>query len=674
MIGAGQLAAQQQSAISALLTQLRIPHHDSTTIDIHTQLASIYIQEEANAARGIDHANMALLLAENHRDERRQILAYDQLIKAQLFLKSDVAAALKLLEKAQAIGDAHISPLELACLKGDEGLIFMELGDYDRAFRLLLSQLQVYEKYKFEEGVANVRYDLGCLLFAQHNYQEALDYYQKALDHFELTGHTKGKVKSLNAIGQAKGRLGDFEGSVAVCLDALQLARALNARMEITRINANLGFAYRHLKRTDDAVRHYNDALDMAIELENSKLEGDVNLELADIFMQKNDLKEAGAYLELAKAVAEKNDSKSLHVRLHELLYPYYERTGRDREAYESLKKLMVYKEQLFSEEQNRNFTNSRMKFETEKREKEVKQLRAKELENQLTIQQQRMSNYALLAFALASILVGIGLYSAFQRKKSYNQLLEAEVGKRTAELETSNAQLKDFNQRLEQSNAELERFAYIASHDLKSPLRNVISFLNLIERRLRNNTDPDINEYLRFASENARHMHQLIQDVLEFSRVDKTGERSNVDVSESLVMVVQNLRDEMEIKNAAVFMGQLPKVEANSVQVLQLLQNLVGNGIKYNQSHRPKVLVTHREDGQNHIFIVKDNGIGIAEAYHEQIFGMFKRLHTKDEYAGTGIGLALCRKIVQNIGGRIWLESQEGKGTTFYFTVPKAA
>ncbi|RMG78848.1 MAG: hypothetical protein D6714_17315 [Bacteroidetes bacterium] len=301
--------------------------------------------------------------------------------------------------------------------------------------------------------------------------------------------------------------------------------------------------------------------------------------------------------------------------------------------------------------------------------------MRQRELENKITIQNQRLQNYVLLIIIIVVLSASVILLNAFQRKKAYNKLLELEVQKRTGELAESNRELKNFNVKLEQSNNELERFAYIASHDLKSPLRNVISFLNLIERKLKDTSDKDIQEYLRFATDNARQMYNLIQDVLEYSRVsEKEVPVEKVDLNDSLMLVLQNLKEEMQSKQAVVFSKPLPVIEANSVHVLQLFQNLIGNGIKYNHSRKPKVVLNHRMDSANHVFSVIDNGIGISQEYHDQIFQMFKRLHTKEEYPGTGIGLALCKKIIDNLGGKIWLESTPGKGTTFHFSIPKHA
>jgi signal transduction histidine kinase len=669
----GVLHAQQGSPVFDLLTKLRLAHHDTARMDIHIQLADIYISDEADAERAIDHANLALILAQNYKDQRRQFLALDKLIRAHYELRYDVANAMNYLKEAKKIDTTQLSQVEYASLLGNEGKIFLGLNDYERSQEMFLKQLSVYEKYNYKEGIAKVNFNLGGLFFEQNDFDQALLNYQKSLDYAEELNDVKGKMKTLNAMGQTRGRMQDYTRSLSACSDALLLARASNDRMEIAKINANLGFACEHLGRYDDALEYYNTALDVAEEMNNKRLVGQISKELGNIHLATGDEMQAGVFFAKALASANATDSKLLKKNIYESLWPFYEQTGKDSLAYDCLKKLLAIKDELYNDERTRHLINNQIRYETEQREQEVKQLKARELESKLTIQKQRMSNYVLIIVVLLALILVVALYNAFRRKKSYNEELEKEVKKRTSDLEKSNAQLKESNHLLEQSNVELERFAYIASHDLKSPLRNVISFLNLIERKLKPVEDQNIAEYLRFASENARQMHQLIQDVLEFSRVNsKDHSKSQVDLNETLMLISQNLKDEMERKNAVVFANYLPVIEANSVHILQLLQNLISNGLKYNRSKQPRVVVSHRAEEEKHVFSVRDNGIGISPEYHEQIFEMFKRLHTKEEFAGTGIGLALCRKIVHNHGGSIWLESSEGQGTTFYFSIPK--
>jgi len=227
--------------------------------------------------------------------------------------------------------------------------------------------------------------------------------------------------------------------------------------------------------------------------------------------------------------------------------------------------------------------------------------------------------------------------------------------------------QLKSYNDELENKNQELERFAYIASHDLKTPLRNVTSFLSLLKRKLKDNPDTDINDYINIAQSNAQSMYNLIEEILEYSLVKSEEVRlGTVDMNQILFLIETNLSHYLEEKNATIKYGKLPTIEANQHQMVQLFQNLIENGLKYNNSNRPKVTISVFEENDYLVFKVEDNGIGINAEYHKTIFEIFKRLHNQSEYQGSGVGLAICNKIVSNHGGYIELISVENVGSIF--------
>jgi len=225
----------------------------------------------------------------------------------------------------------------------------------------------------------------------------------------------------------------------------------------------------------------------------------------------------------------------------------------------------------------------------------------------------------------------------------------------------------------LARSNAELEDFAYVASHDLQEPLRMVGSYMGLLERRYKGTLDNDANEFIDFAIDGATRMQTLIEDLLAYSRVTIRGKAFEpVDSNGVVDEVLQNLEVTITEHNAVVTRDELPAVSADRTQLVQLVQNLVGNAIKFHGEEPPHVHVAARKPEKEWVFSVQDNGIGIDPKYQDRVFKVFKRLHTRDEYPGTGIGLAVCKRIVDRHGGRIWLESEPGKGTTFYFTLPE--
>jgi PAS domain S-box-containing protein len=224
----------------------------------------------------------------------------------------------------------------------------------------------------------------------------------------------------------------------------------------------------------------------------------------------------------------------------------------------------------------------------------------------------------------------------------------------------------------LNRSNEELDQFAYIASHDLQEPLRMVASYTQLLSRRYKGKLDSDADEFIAFAVDGADRMHRLIQDLLAFSRVGTHANNfHNFSSEEALEQAMRNLRGTIAESGAVVTHDPLPMIVADEVQLTQLFQNLIGNGIKYQNHGNPRVHVSAAEEAaRKWVFSVRDNGMGIDPQYFEKIFVIFQRLHERDEFAGTGIGLAICKKIVERHGGNISVESEPGHGSTFHFAL----
>jgi light-regulated signal transduction histidine kinase (bacteriophytochrome) len=227
----------------------------------------------------------------------------------------------------------------------------------------------------------------------------------------------------------------------------------------------------------------------------------------------------------------------------------------------------------------------------------------------------------------------------------------------------------------LARSNRDLEQFAYIASHDLQEPLRMVAAYTQLLAERYRSRLDENAEQYIAYAVEGALRMQALIQDLLAFSRVGRNGVGQTCVDSDTVVdEVLQNLRTAIEQSAAVIHCGKLPAVHGNRTQLAQLFQNLIGNAIKFRGETAPIITVSGEKQDDMAVFTVADNGIGIAPEHLELIFVIFQRLHTRDEYAGNGVGLAICKKIVEQHGGRIWVESRPGTGSTFRFSLPTAS
>lgn len=252
----------------------------------------------------------------------------------------------------------------------------------------------------------------------------------------------------------------------------------------------------------------------------------------------------------------------------------------------------------------------------------------------------------------------------SIERKK-----IEGELQRYQENLEEK---VKERTKELEQSNRELQQFAYVASHDLREPLRMISTFLQLLEKRYSERLDEDANEFIDFAVDGAKRLDAMIKDLLEYSRVaNKKIKFNDVNMNEVLEQTSLNLKVSIDDNNAKIISDQLPTIQGDEKLLVQLFQNLISNSIKYRGSETPEIQISANKEYNQYLFSIKDNGIGISQNHLDRIFTIFQRLHTNDEYEGTGIGLAIAQRIVYLHSGNIWADSELNDGTIIYFTLP---
>ena len=297
-----------------------------------------------------------------------------------------------------------------------------------------------------------------------------------------------------------------------------------------------------------------------------------------------------------------------------------------------------------------------------------------------------RQTTNQLGQLTAAAVKMGTGDLSQRVKVTTGDEIgqLGAEFNQMAESLSEKEAQLRDYAAQLEQkveertveltrSNADLAQFAYVASHDLQEPLRMVSSYMQLIEKRYKDKLDTAGTEFMNYAVDGANRMQTMINDLLTFSRVGTRGNPFEpIDCEVILDQTLTNLQMAIEESQAIITHDPLPTVMADDTQMVQLFQNLIGNAIKFRRQEQLRVHISAQAKEEEWVFSVRDNGTGIDPQYAERIFVIFQRLHSKEEYPGTGIGLAVCKRVVERHGGKIWVESQPGQGSTFYFTIPK--
>jgi two-component system, sensor histidine kinase and response regulator len=269
-----------------------------------------------------------------------------------------------------------------------------------------------------------------------------------------------------------------------------------------------------------------------------------------------------------------------------------------------------------------------------------------------------------------AKVGVFIQLFETTAQLRETSRQLDAQNQK---ELQKRARELEKLNKELEDSNRELDQFAYIASHDLREPLRTITNFIQLLDDKYGEKFNDEAKQYMAFISEGAQRMKFLIKDLLEFSHVGrKELVRENISALTVLENVKQNLHNEIEKTEAVIEADADLEIKVNPPLLQQLLQNLISNSLKFRDDKKPRIWFNVTDQGNKWLFSLKDNGIGISKEHQKVIFQIFQRLHKTEEYPGTGIGLAICEKIVRKHGGRIWVESEFRKGATFFFSMPK--
>jgi signal transduction histidine kinase len=279
--------------------------------------------------------------------------------------------------------------------------------------------------------------------------------------------------------------------------------------------------------------------------------------------------------------------------------------------------------------------------------------------------------NVALLERPLRPVTLVSSVRAALRARRHQYQLRDL-----LAELEENNKELKCTNEDLTRANAELEEFAYVASHDLQEPLRMVNIYTQLILNNVEGENHGELIRYREFVRQGITRMGALLADLLTFSRTIHAEDlqAGAADLSDSLKDAVSVLKDRIEESGAVINVGPLPEVRGDATQISHVFQNLIANSIKYRKTgEAPNICISAEPSGAQWVIAFTDNGIGFEQQYAERIFGLFKRLH-KDEYPGTGLGLAICQRIVERYGGRIWASSKAGQGATFYFALPRVS
>jgi signal transduction histidine kinase len=539
------------------------------------------------------------------------------------------------------------------------GTMHREIGIYDKAVSFYLKSLDISVKMQSSKDIISSHRDISETYLKAKDYEKALMHIEKAypLAIARQASHPKEEEANsqlanvLKCHGEILFQRGDTEGALKKYEEALAIYRSIDLKVYIARTLMLISDVYFKKQAFGQVAATYKECL----QYESFFLEGDqaeLHYKIGLLYRQQAKSTEAETEFLKSLTIAQKLDYKEIAQRTNYQMFLLCLDKHENPRALAYLNVANALNDSLFNANKMRQTAEMELKFDTEKRENEINTLKARETRFLLIV--------SISAFLMIVLFLG---FLVQMRGRSFRAM------------KLKNDEIQQQYKRLEESNEILSQFAYVAAHDLKEPLRSIGSYVGLIQMKYAKDLPPDAKEYMQFVNSGVKRMYSLLTDLLDFSQV--ISQQPGAEVirpDEVLEDVKANLRNAIESKNAQVLcMDNLPSIRMNRSHLLQLFQNLIGNALKFTTTV-PIVRIEGREENGHILLTIEDNGIGINKEYGSKVFVLFQQLNKKDKFDGTGIGLTICKNIVEKYNGRIWFDSEENIGTKFYISIPANA
>lgn len=581
--------------------------------DLVTQIRE---ESRVNAARIKPLAEQMIALAQSIENKNYEGLAKIELAHYVCSTENDYMKSVQLCDEGIQLTSGVFRKKIKPYYHLNKGRAYQHIGEriasqneYLDAVRLMEFRQDLNANEK--RWLASTYYNL-FILFNQEGVEFTQEeYLQKAFEIYEAVGDKSGISNCYNSFAVLHYKKKDYSKSLVFLKKAYDFSLQSNALNYQSIFCSNIGLVYSKTGNLAEGLLYFEKAKQINKEIKSKFHDGHTHQQIGEAFFTNGEYEKALTQYKAAEKIFLQIGIKQSLTTIYQYTSEVYEKLRNFEQAFSYQKKYAAALVEHFNDEKTFAIAKARNQFDLEKKERETKILLQK----------------------------------------------NEEIGEYVMQLEVSNNQLK--------------QFAHIASHDLKEPLRMVSAYAKLLERSLSTKLSTDEKEYLQFLLQGTVTMQNLVTDLLTLSNINYVAEKTPVQLNKLLKLTLTNLDSTIREKNAKVVFDDLPTVAGDETQFLQLFQNLISNAIKYNESKMPTVKISYIKKRSFYEFIFSDNGIGIPEEYREKVFQIFQRLHTRDAYSGTGIGLTICKKIIDQFGGTIRIEGNTKGGCNFIFTLP---
>lgn len=633
-----------------------------------------YAYRRNNPTKIESYAKQALQLSEQLNYDKGKGIAYKNLGIAEYKLSGNKDRIIEFYREAIIWSKkANDHYTHIACLN-NLGLCFKSEFAYDKSIEAFQKALSLHDEYLPANRLKLLLLgNIGDTYVTLEDFQNAQQYYDEL---FEVAKELKDE-KTLMIHVETKAlllcKLHKHDEAVQVIEEALPKLKAFGDYQSIVKtqiVYSNILLDQKNFKKAYEVL---NDA-QSNIQTYNLKAEQcGILLNLSKVYLAENKIikaKEAGS---AAFTCGLKNPDAYLKMETAKHLVRVYHANNEVAKAAELFAQYNDLQKEHSDIQKQKAYIKTELSYKVKHKEAENALLLAKQRESEVTIQSQKTFMSSLLIILLLSFILVAFAVRAYILKQKQNKILDKKVLVRTAELNQSYKKLEKSNKKLAQSNKELEKFAYIASHDLKQPLSTILNFSKLLSKEVENTQHSESKLYLKYILDSGKRMMNLIEDVLEYSKLNIEDQAlETIDLNELVEEVKEMSESYLEKRNALIkIKDPLPIIKGDKNRMLIVFKNLIENGVKYNTSEKPTIIISNKKEGDFFKISFHDNGIGIEEQYHDKLFQMFCRLQNHHDYEGSGLGLSICKKIINSLGGKIGLENQSKQGSSFYFELP---